>query len=232
MHGAVPAAVFEVYGGLMMDAAAPPDWADQTEQRLLDAALPLAPDLGWTASLVQRAARSIGLSAADAELLVPHGAKDLAALLGRRFDDQAIAALADVDPAVLKMRERIIRAAQAWIKAAAAEPAARRWTGFLALPFNAPLGLRLAWDTADRLWRWAGDRATDENHYSKRAILAGILITALPIRLTAGEAAAERYLYDRVANVMAFEAWKGGLPPHTLGPKLAEALGRMRYGRP
>ena len=62
----------------------------------------------------------------------------------------------------------------------------RRWTGFLALPPNMALGARLAWESADALWRWAGDTATDENHYSKRALLAGILSGALAIRLSSG----------------------------------------------
>jgi chemotaxis protein methyltransferase CheR len=52
------------------------------------------------------------------------------------------------------------------------DAAVRRWAGFLALPFNLPLALRLLWESADALWRWAGDTATDENHYSKRAILS------------------------------------------------------------
>ena len=43
-----------------------------------------------------------------------------------------------------------------------------------------PLGLRLAWESADALWRWAGDTATDENHYSKRVLLAGILSAPWP----------------------------------------------------
>ena len=38
---------------------------------------------------------------------------------------------------------------------------------------NALAGARLAWRSADRIWRLAGDKATDFNHYSKRTILIG-----------------------------------------------------------
>src|SRR5690606_16979655 len=151
------------------DAANDPEaWAVAMEQRLLDAALAHAPALGWTAPLVRRAAREVGLTEADAELLLPHGARDLAALLSRRHDERAFELLAGVDPAGLKVRERIARGVGARLEAAAADgEAARRCAAFLALPPQAPLAGRLVWASADRIWRWAGDVATDENHYSK-----------------------------------------------------------------
>ena len=209
-----------------------PDWTDLAEQRLLEAAVPLAATLGWNGGLVARAAETAGLSAGDCDLVVPNGARDLAALYAKRQDAEALATLAPVDPTALKMRERIRVAVEAWLDAADAEGAAsKRWAAFLALPANAPLGLRLTWATADALWRWAGDTATDENHYSKRAILGAILITALGIRLGSGRAAASSYLGHRIENVMQFEAFKAKIKTGGLAESLAAGLGRLRYGR-
>ena len=208
-----------------------PDWADQAEQRLLDAAIPLAPVAGWNAGLVLRAGAAAGLSAGETGLLLPNGARDLAALLSRRHDRNAMEFLERVDPAALKIRERIHAAVEARLDAAAVHAeASRRSAAFLALPPNVPLGLRLAWESADRLWRWAGDTATDENHYSKRAILAGILISTLAVRLTASREAASAMLAARIENVMAFEKWKATRAPITLGRDLAGTLSRWRYG--
>src|SRR5205823_2585108 len=81
--------------------------------------------------------------------------------------------------------------------AAADAPATQRMNGFLALPHHMALGARLLWDSADALWRWAGDTATDENHYSKRMILSGVLGPAIAIRLASGRAAAEGYVFRR-----------------------------------
>jgi len=210
-----------------------PGYAERAEAHTLDAALTLAPAQGWTWPMTYAAAKIAGLSAGEAELLLPHGPRDLAALLSRRHDRAALAALADVDPASLKIRGRIRRAAEARLRAAAADaPAVRRWQGFLALPFNAPLGLRLAWESADALWRWAGDRSTDENHYSKRAILAEILITSLAIWLRQGEDAALAALDRRIEAVMAFERFKARVGKGGLGQLVAETLGRLRYARP
>ena len=108
--------------------------------------------------------------------------------------------------------------------------ATRRCAAFLALPTNADLGLQLAWETADLLWRWAGDTATDWNHYSKRAILSGILIPALTMRWFDGRDAAEAFVARRIDNVMAFEKWKAGKDFDAPLRKVADTLARMRYG--
>jgi ubiquinone biosynthesis protein COQ9 len=214
------------------DTAAP-DWAQTAEQQVLDAALKIAPHEGWSARMATLAGKACGLSAGETELLLPQGPADLAALLSRRHDAQALEALAALDPAALKIRERIARAVEARLNAAAADEAAvRRCAGFLALPPHAPLGARLAWESADVLWRWAGDTATDENHYTKRALLAGILTGAVAVRLSSGPAAALAFTDRRIANVMAFETWKRTtkLKPSAFMDSLAGALGRMRYG--
>lgn len=207
------------------------DWADEIEARLLSAALPRAPTLGWTRRLVLAAAKDVGLSGAEAELLLPGGPRDLAALLARRHDAAALTALATIDPKTLKVRERIREAVLARCEAAMADgEAVRRWSGFLTLPLNAPLGLRLAWASADDLWRWAGDTATDENHYSKRALLAEILISTLAVRQAMGANAAAAHLDGRIEAVMRFEKWKGGLKLGDVAGRLAGTLGRWRYG--
>ncbi len=208
------------------------DWADEAELRVLDAAVALAPTLGWNGRLVARAGAAAGLSAGEAMLLMPGGPRDLAALFSRRHDQAALAALGALDPKVLKMRERISRGVEARLDAAEADgEAVRRWAGFLALPMNLPLALRLVWGSADVLWRWAGDRATDENHYSKRAILSAILVSTLAIRLNAGPDAASAHLATQIGRVMAYETWKAKIRPADLATQLATALGRLRYGR-
>jgi len=210
------------------------DWAERTEQTVLDAAIARAPALGWNARLVREACEACGLSLGDEELLLPNGARDLAALLSRRHDTRALAALAEVHASNLKIRERIRRAVEARLDAAASdEPATRRWMGHLALPQNLALGGRLAWESADALWRWAGDTATDENHYSKRTLLAGILTGAMAVRMASGREDALEFADRRIEDVMRFEKWKGTTKfrPSQWLSEAAERMGRARYGR-
>ncbi|MFZ3004684.1 MAG: COQ9 family protein [Phenylobacterium sp.] len=207
------------------------DWAEATEQQILDAALNLAGAQGWTWPMVRAAGKACGLSVAETELLLPHGPADLAALLSRRHDAAALERLAGVDPKALKIRQRIRAGVEARLDAAAAdEGAVRRWAGYLVLPTRIPLAVKLLWESADGLWRWAGDTATDENHYSKRAILSGILISGLALRLASGKDAAMAFVDSRIENVMAYEKWKAGLKGGDLLRDVAAALGKMRYG--
>jgi ubiquinone biosynthesis protein COQ9 len=207
------------------------NWATEAEARVLAEALKLAPAQGWTWATTKAAGAAAGFSQGETELLLPGGPRDLAALHSRACDAAAMAALAEIDPKSLKIRERIRTGAMARTDAAmASEAATRRWAGFLALPSNAALGLRLVWESADAIWVWAGDTATDENHYSKRALLAGILAATLLVRLSQGEAAAAATLDRRIEAVMAFERFKGRVGKLQVGAWTAGAIGRLRYG--
>ena len=210
----------------------PRDWLAEAEERALEAALRLAPELGWNDRLADAALREAGLNMRERRLVLPGGARDLAALLSRRHDRLALRVLGETDAKSLKVRQRIHAAVEARIEAAMADEAAlRRANGFLALPQNALLAMRLAWETADALWRWAGDEATDENHYSKRVILSAVLLTTLAARLAGGAEHARRHLSGRIDQVMGFEKWKAKLPkPSEAGTDLAGWLGKMRYG--
>ena len=120
-------------------------WAQGAEAQVLAEALKLAPAMGWTWRTAYAAGAAAGFSKGETELLLPAGPRDLAALWSRACDAAAMAALAGVDSGAPKIRERIRRGALARLGAAMAhEAATRRWAGYLALPTNAGLGLRLA----------------------------------------------------------------------------------------
>lgn len=207
-------------------------WADEAEQRVLDEALRLAPRLGWNVGLVSRALAAAGLSDAEGQLLLPEGPRDLAALLSRRHDAVALGKLQAFDLAALKIRQRIREGVVARLDAAQEHAdVLRPLAAFLAFPTNLALAARLTWESVDGIWRWAGDTATDENHYSKRAILSGILISTLAVDMASGRASALSHLDARIDNVMAFEKWKAGLKPMDLASEMVGALARMRYGK-
>jgi ubiquinone biosynthesis protein COQ9 len=94
------------------------------------------------------------------------------------------------------------------------------------------LGPRLAWRTADRIWRAAGDEATDFNHYSKRAILSGVYLSTLSRWFASrdgGTGEAFAFLDRRLADVGRFERFKSKMPKADPSDLVA-ALGRLRYG--
>ena len=69
----------------------------------------------------------------------------------------------------------------------------------------------MGWRTADRIWRLAGDTATDFNHYTKRITLGAVYSSTLLAWLddkSEGLVESRAFLDRRIANVMSFEKWK------------------------
>ena len=146
----------------------------QAKGELLLAVLPNVPFDGWSIAALRAAARSLGMGEAEAIQLFPHTVA-LVEEFSHWADREMIARIESLDFEAMKVRERVAAAVRA--RLAVLEPhreAARRGLAVLALPQNAPLGLRLLYDTVDAIWYAAGDTATDFNFYTKRALLGGV----------------------------------------------------------
>jgi ubiquinone biosynthesis protein COQ9 len=136
--------------------------------------------------------------------------------------------------AAMKIRDRIRNLLLFRLQTLApTREALRRALSVLALPRNAPAAAALAWRSADRIWRVAGDEASDFSHYSKRAILIGVYASTTMIFLDDGSedlAVTKAFLDRRIGDVMRFEKakarWKGSAGPHF---SLSRFLGRLRY---
>lgn len=209
-------------------------------QRLLDAMLPMAAARGWSHGALRSAALEIGLTEGECALAAPRGTIDIIDAFAARADDAMLEALEAMEPAPTRIRERVTAAV--WLRLAGLEgnrEAVRRSAPILALPQNVLDGVRMGWRTADCIWRALGDRSTDGNYYSKRAILSAVHSSTLAVWLvddSPGFTRTRAFLDARIENVMQFEKlkgrWRAGTP---VGETLAGALGAMRYrwtGRP
>ncbi len=204
-----------------------------SEKRLAEATAPFVPDLGLNRMSVSAGARAAGFNAAELDLIAPNGGADVAAILWRGHDETALGPDTETTVAGMKIRDRIGYLLNTWLDAFAAnEPLAHRLIGCLMLPPHLGLYRRLLWASADRIWQLAGDKALDENHYSKRLIVCGILGTALMTRLTRGREAQLEQVKRNIDGVMQFEKFKAQMPfkPDEAVLKLAESLGKLRFG--
>ena len=204
--------------------------------RLLEAFPAHAARLGWTDAALKAAAEDVQLSEGEAALACPRGAFDLFDAFADRADEAMLAALDDLDLAKMKIRERVKAAVQ--LRLEAQQPykeAARAMTRALARPTRAPEAARLLWRTADRIWRALGDNSTDENFYSKRAILSGVLASTYARWFSDDTPDSDEtwaFLDARIENVMQFEKLKARLKP--ISESIQSAVGivaRFRYGR-
>jgi ubiquinone biosynthesis protein COQ9 len=209
---------------------------DALRTRLLDAALVHAPFDGWTAATLAKAETDAGLPQGTAELACPKGVIDLLDFWGLRCDETAAAALARLDLPTLKIRERVRAGVLARLDAIGAghREAARRGAARLALPDAGLRGTQILWRAADTIWRAIGDRSTDGNYYSKRAILCGVIASTFAVWAEHGDEQGfvEAFLDRRIENVMAFEKMKAEMRRLQEGlPDPLAALARMRFGR-
>ena len=199
--------------------------------RLVAAMLPHVPFDGWTALARDTAADAQGIERDIAAMALPDAAAMVEAYIAHA-DTLMIAAMGDVSG--MKIRDRIRLALRSRLEAATPDrEAVRRALAVLAQPQNAGLAARSLWQTADTMWRTAGDTATDFNHYSKRAILGAVYSASLLYWLdddSDDQAATWAFIDRRIDGIMAFEKTKASAR-QALGwvPNPARFLGRLRY---
>lgn len=188
---------------------------------------------GWSEKALAAAAGELGIAADRARLAFPQGAAQMVDAWFDAIDKAMLEAFPEARIAALKVRERIRDLVLFRIEAALPHrEALRRAVALLAMPQNAPIAAKLAWRSADRIWRLAGDQASDFNHYSKRAILIGVYASTLLVFIDdEGEDLAETkaFLDRRIAGVMRFEKAKAQWRSSDRRFSLSRFLGRLRY---
>jgi ubiquinone biosynthesis protein COQ9 len=211
---------------------------DMTLDELRAALAPLLPANavfdGWSDKALAMAASELGVPEDRARLCFPNGPVQM---IDAWFDaiDIAMARAYPLERiSQLKIRERIRDLVLFRIEVAHPhKEALRRALAILAQPQNAIAGAKLAWRAADRMWRIAGDRSTDFNHYTKRGILSALYTSTMLVFLDddgEGLVTTRGFLDRRIDDVMNFEkfkaSWRGS---HQRLPSLSRFLGRLRY---
>ena len=144
---------------------------------------------GWNVSAMRHAAISLGLDPEYHNILFPGGISEALDYYEQDLDAQMLGRLAKIEVLPQKVREKIALALMMRI-----------------VPGHAP-SIKPAWRTADVIWRFAGDTATDFNHYTKRGLLAGVYIASAKFRATdSSPEAKETEIYiaknlDRIINI-------------------------------
>jgi len=189
---------------------------------------------GWSAEAVAQAAAEQGVDPALAAYAFQGGAMAMIAAWVAHVDAQMAQEVPAQSLSNLPIRERIRRLVWARLEAVAGQQEAlSRALSIMALPQNLAASARLGWKSADAMWRLAGDRATDYNHYTKRAILAGIYAATLQVfahDTSEDKADTRAFLDRRIEGIMRFEKAKAQLlrtPEERFS--MTRLLGRLRY---
>jgi len=188
---------------------------------------------GWTRVAVDSAASQLGIDPVQARLAMPKNQAGMIDIYIQEVDRALEAYFTPERLGGMKIREKI--RGLVWRRLEVMGPAreaVRRALTILAMPQNLPLALRISWRTADMMWRIAGDRSTDFNHYTKRMTLGAVYGSTLLVWLddsSEGWSETAAFLDRRIDDVMRFEKFKADWRGSSDHLSLARFLGRLRY---
>ena len=203
--------------------------------------LALAPEIainaafdGWGDAARDLAADAMGVDRDVAALAFENGAVQMIDAWFAAVDAAMLAALPPERIAAMKIRARIAGLVEMRLDTLAPNrESLRRALAVLAMPQNLGPAARLAWRSADAIWRAAGDIATDYNHYTKRAILGAVYTATIQVFLnddSEDHAETRAFLARRIEGIMRFEKAKAQwLGRATHRPSLSRFVSRLRY---
>lgn len=177
------------------------------KEAILEAALPCVAFDGWNKAVLENAALSCGYSKSMVRAVFPDAEKDAIVYFSSWVDQKMLDRLMILSPQPMRVRDKVVEAVwQRMCALSTYKEAERLAVAYWMRPFRKWAGAKLVWKTADRIWDWAGDTATDYNHYTKRALLSAV-ITATTLHWlndTSLEHHDTRaFLERRIENVMA-----------------------------
>jgi ubiquinone biosynthesis protein COQ9 len=220
---------------LIMNNVLPPDpTLDEIRAALSPLLAKHAAFDGWSEKAVHAAAADLSVDGQLAALafkgsamnLIVHWIDSVDAEVGRRLPAEILG--------TMKIRTRITTLVATRLEIMAPDrEALRRAAVIMAMPGNIVSAAKTGWRTADRMWRLAGDTATDFNYYTKRMTLSAVYASTLAAFIddeSANFAETRAFLDRRIENVMQFEKTKAQAKARQeFMPSLSRFVGRLRY---
>lgn len=189
---------------------------------------------GWSDAAVHAAADEAGVDRDVAKLAFKDNAIDMIDAWIDSIDMELAHRLPAEKLAAMKIRDRITALLATRLEIMAPErESLRRAMAIMAMPQNLVRSAKIGWRSADRMWRLAGDTASDFNHYTKRMTLSAVYASTLSVFVNDDSdnfADARAFLDRRIDNVMQFEKVKfQAKQRQEYVPSLSRFIGRLRY---
>ncbi|MEY3915458.1 MAG: hypothetical protein RLZZ604_244 [Pseudomonadota bacterium] len=189
---------------------------------------------GWSDAAVHAAADEAGVDRDVAKLAFKDNAIDMIDAWIDSIDMELAHRLPAEKLAAMKIRDRITALLATRLEIMAPDrESLRRAMAIMAMPQNLLRSAKIGWRSADRMWRLAGDTASDFNHYTKRMTLSAVYASTLSVFVNDDSdnfADARAFLDRRIDNVMQFEKVKFQAEQRQeYVPSLSRFIGRLRY---
>ncbi len=135
---------------------------------------------GWTVKSINLSLKELNFSKQEFKNHFPKGIRDLVKYYLEDSDNKMVLKYKKNkntnSPIHLKIKEMILIKLQ---QSQNQKDVVRKTLFWLGLPKNSKIALMSLYNTVDLIWREAGDRSTDFNFYSKRAILSSVYSSTL-----------------------------------------------------
>ncbi len=165
----------------------PTDQFEQASSQIINTAFSLAPQLGWTNDMLEKAAELAGQNPVILAVIAPNGPVDILCQYFSTQTDHAIKN-AEYEERGDSIRDRIQAIVMKRFELMAGDiPALKRGMGMMHHPKNWRHGIQQSYHDADRIWMAVGDQSNDYNRYTKRALLARILIKTMGVFIANGD---------------------------------------------
>jgi ubiquinone biosynthesis protein COQ9 len=189
---------------------------------------------GWSDAAVHAAADEVGVDRDVAKLAFKDNAIDMIDAWIDSIDMELAHRLPAEKLAAMKIRDRITALLATRLEIMAPDrESLRRAMAIMAMPQNLVRSAKIGWRSADRMWRLAGDTASDFNHYTKRMTLSAVYASTLSVFVNDDSdnfSDARAFLDRRIDNVMQFEKVKfQAKQRQEYVPSLSRFIGRLRY---
>jgi ubiquinone biosynthesis protein COQ9 len=138
------------------------------------------PKLGWTPAALRRAVVDTGFAEQDAKRVflgnIEHALEYYLGMIDRQMEEK----LSEINLPTMRTKERIVTAIMVRLRLVEEhKEAVRKSLVYLSVPTRSTLAIRGLYNTVNAIWYAAGDKSTDFNFYTKRALLAGVYSAAL-----------------------------------------------------
>lgn len=131
----------------------------------------------WSKNILLKTNEECGFTPGYYYILFPNGLKEIVTAYEKRQDMHMIELLTKEEKPK-KIRQMIAKALEIRLTRIGSKKAALNQSSYFMIPTNLIQGLECAGATCDTIWRFAGDKSTDFNYYTKRGLLLSVYLSA------------------------------------------------------
>lgn len=182
------------------------DRLTELRDRIVETMLEDVATEGWTLAGARDACENLAIPQDRLIAAFPGDLADIVAHFSDYIDRAMLEKLGQQKQKPARIRDRIEHAVITRLEILAPHRDALRLAmAYWSVPPRHLRAGQIVWRTADRIWEWAGDTATDYNRYTKRGLLSGILTSAALVWIKDESKNFEKtrvFLQHRIENAM------------------------------